>query len=105
MISTGDKLWIVFEYLEKDLKMFVDNFPKEKIPLTHIKTILKQILQGLAYIHMEGIIHRDLKPQNILISSDKDFNKIEVKLADFGLARTFSQLTKNLTKNTSKFLA
>lgn len=44
-----------------------------------------EMLAGLAYIHSCKILHRDMKPQNVLINS-----KQEVKIADFGLARTYS---------------
>jgi len=46
--------------------------------------IMKQILEGLKYIHELGLVHRDLKPQNILMDS---FELLEgaVKIADFGL--------------------
>eukprot|EP00210_Caulerpa_lentillifera_P004699 g4483.t1 len=44
--------------------------------------ILRQILQGLAYIHSQRTIHRDLKPANIFYSSTG-----EIKLGDFGLAK------------------
>ena len=42
------------------------------------------MIKGLEYCHVRGVIHRDLKPQNILISSAG-----KLKLADFGLARSF----------------
>ena len=47
-----------------------------------IKGLMKQLLQGVAYLHQQGIVHRDLKLSNILV--DNDFN---LKICDFGLAR------------------
>ncbi len=98
--------------MDLDLKDFIDSYDSnEKIPTTLIKEIIKQILNGIAYIHLEGVLHRDLKPQNVLINYDKQesmgkiVNLPTVKLADFGLARTFSNFSKNLSKNTSKSLS
>ena len=54
----------------------------KKFSLNVIKYYLKQILEGLAYLHFKGIIHRDLKGGNILIS-----NKGVAKLSDFGCAK------------------
>ena len=45
-----------------------------------------QLVQGLAYLHSKRILHRDLKSQNILL----DPSTVVAKIADFGLARTFS---------------
>ena len=43
-----------------------------------------QILHALCFCHMRRIIHRDLKPQNLLLNK-----RGVIKLADFGLARTY----------------
>lgn len=42
---------------------------------------MKQILDGVLYLHENGIIHRDLKLGNLFLNDD-----IEVKIGDFGLA-------------------
>jgi serine/threonine protein kinase len=100
VICINERMYLIFEYMEMDLKSFISNFG-EKIPTELIKKIMKEILKGLSFIHLEGILHRDLKPQNILINYNKENNLLEVKLADFGLARTYSLISKNMTRYTS----
>lgn len=41
-------------------------------------------MTGVDFLHTHRIIHRDLKPQNLLVSADE-----HIKLADFGLAKTY----------------
>ncbi|EGG13681.1 hypothetical protein DFA_11442 [Cavenderia fasciculata] len=43
---------------------------------------MKQVLEGVQYIHNNNIIHRDLKPENILVSHD-----YILKIADFGMSK------------------
>ncbi len=49
-------------------------------------TIVKSLLEAVAYLHRNGIVHRDIKPENILFVT-KDDDDLSVKLIDFGLAR------------------
>ncbi|EDV25811.1 Cyclin-dependent kinase 1 [Trichoplax sp. H2] len=79
------KLYLVFEFLDMDLKRYLDTLPKGKtIDAMLMKSYLYQILLGVVYCHSHRVLHRDLKPQNLLINS-----KGCIKLADFGLGRAF----------------
>ncbi|XP_069728337.1 cyclin-dependent kinase 3 [Phaenicophaeus curvirostris] len=84
VVHSQKKLYMVFEYLNQDLKKHMDSSPIGELPLSLAKKYLFQLLQGVRFCHSHGVIHRDLKPQNLLINEAG-----EIKLADFGLARTF----------------
>ncbi|XP_074652153.1 cyclin-dependent kinase 2-like [Tubulanus polymorphus] len=92
VIHNDKKLYLVFEYLNQDLKKFMDNAPPSGIPLPLIKSYLHQLLQGIAYCHTHRVLHRDLKPQNLLIDCEGS-----IKLADFGLARAFGVPVRSYT--------
>lgn len=88
IIHTENHLTLVFEYLEKDLKQYMEDCGNI-LSMNNVRLFLFQLLRGLAYCHQRRILHRDLKPQNLLINE-----KGELKLADFGLARAKSVPTK-----------
>jgi serine/threonine protein kinase len=83
VIHTENKLMLVFEYMDKDLKKYMDTYGSP-LPHDQIKSFMFQLLNGVAFCHERHVLHRDLKPQNLLIN-----RKGELKLADFGLARAF----------------
>lgn len=85
VIHQETKLYLVFEYLDLDLKKHMDSSPHISNDRMVIKGYVYQLCASIAFCHAHRVLHRDLKPQNLLI--DKSTNKL--KLADFGLARAF----------------
>lgn len=82
VISLSQKLELVFEFCSGDLKQLW-NETKQAFSGLKLKSMAYQLCAGAAFCHGLRIIHRDLKPQNLLLSGET------LKIADFGLARTF----------------
>jgi len=78
-----EKMVLVFEMLESDLKKYMKALNGQMTPAT-VRDFTRQLLVGIEYCHAHRIIHRDLKPQNLLIDQG-----MRLKIADFGLARAF----------------
>ncbi|XP_051929521.1 myosin light chain kinase 3-like [Hippocampus zosterae] len=94
---------LVMEYVEGG-ELF-DRIIDENCNLTEFDTVLfiRQICEGLQYMHRMYILHLDLKPENILCVS-RATNKI--KIIDFGLARRYKPREKlKVNFGTPEFLA
>lgn len=91
VVHTERKLTLVFEYLDQDLKKYLD-VCEGGLDSTIARSFLFQLLTGVAYCHHHRVLHRDLKPQNLLINREG-----ELKLADFGLARAFGIPVRSYT--------
>ncbi|GMM44968.1 cyclin-dependent serine/threonine-protein kinase [Pichia kluyveri] len=83
--SSSNKIYLVFEYLDMDLKKYMESIPEgQGMNKNMVKKFMVQLVKGIYYCHSHRVLHRDLKPQNLLI--DKEGS---LKVADFGLARAF----------------
>uniref|UniRef100_A0AAY4BUJ9 Protein kinase domain-containing protein n=1 Tax=Denticeps clupeoides TaxID=299321 RepID=A0AAY4BUJ9_9TELE len=78
-----ESLFLVMSYCEQDLASLLENM-QSPFSEAQVKCIMLQLLRGLAYLHHNFILHRDLKVSNLLMT-----DKGCVKIADFGLARTY----------------
>lgn len=103
--ESDDYLLLILELMEwctlKQLiiKRFQDNdpFTEEECSL-----IIKNILEGLNYMHSNNIMHRDIKPDNIMFKKIGDLNSL--KIIDFGLATFYETKVKRFC-GTLKFMA
>uniref|UniRef100_A0A182NJH3 cyclin-dependent kinase n=1 Tax=Anopheles dirus TaxID=7168 RepID=A0A182NJH3_9DIPT len=77
-------LFLVFEHLDQDLDEYIKRLPPKGMSPSTIQRLSREMLTGIDFLHSHRIVHRDLKPQNLLISTDG-----HLKLADFGLAKTY----------------
>merc|ERR1712087_534628 len=84
VLCKPNKLVLVFEFLENDLKKYMKQQNGRLTPAA-VKRFAYQLCRGIEFCHANRIIHRDIKPQNLLINKD-----LQLKLADFGLARAFT---------------
>jgi len=83
MYDTGDRFLFVMELVTGG-ELFDRIVEKGSYSEDDAKTLVRQILQGVGYLHSTGIAHRDLKPENLLLKSRE--SDMDIKIADFGLS-------------------
>ncbi|CAD8082624.1 unnamed protein product [Paramecium sonneborni] len=98
-------LFLVLEYCEMDVKHMMINYFDNKLPEDLVINILRQMVNGLNYLHQKNILHRDLKLENIGVMIKKEdfyqhkklnnihfqsiFQNGSYKLLDLGLSKKF----------------
>ncbi|XP_053546529.1 cyclin-dependent kinase 11B isoform X6 [Bombina bombina] len=89
--SNMDKIYIVMNYVEHDLKSLMETMKQPFLP-GEVKTLMIQLLRGVRHLHDNWILHRDLKTSNLLLSHSGI-----LKVGDFGLAREYGSPLKPYT--------
>ncbi|KAI0408185.1 Pkinase-domain-containing protein [Xylaria palmicola] len=93
--SKDQNLNLVLEYLPLgDLEMLIHDTEHIRYGAADIKAWMGMLTRAVWFCHESFVLHRDIKPNNLLIAADG-----EVKLADFGLARSFSDPYRPMTSN------
>lgn len=89
-----DTLYYVMEYIDGP-NCETRLHEVKRFPWWDVLDLMIQVTQGLKYAHDHGIVHRDLKPANILLAprteDEEPVRRFTAKIADFGVARVFSQ--------------
>lgn len=89
--ATMDKIYMAMDYAEHDVRSVLDRI-KHPYSQSEVKSLLRQILRGVAYMHRHWVLHRDLKTSNLLLNQGG-----VVKICDFGLARRFADPPASMT--------
>jgi serine/threonine protein kinase len=107
--SGRDAVFLLFEYCEHDLAALINSHAQHNSkqndsnsstsiqPLfkeSEVKSLTQQLLSALEYIHSNHVVHRDIKLSNLLYNS-----KGQLKVADFGLARTLASPVDHESNN------
>ncbi|CAH0720771.1 unnamed protein product, partial [Brenthis ino] len=92
--SNMDKIFIVMDYVEHDLKSLMETMRgKKQVFLPgEVKCLMTQLLKAVHHLHDNWILHRDLKTSNLLLS-----HKGILKVGDFGLAREYGSPLRQYT--------
>ena len=88
----------ILEFIKgENLTKFLDRYKsmKQYIDQKLIIIILKEILNGLNYLHNQNILHRDITTDNIMIESDSN----NIKITDFGISALYKQYNFNFQQN------
>lgn len=79
---------LIFEFCRTNLEEVIQQSKKDEkyIPVAEVRKFMKQIFEGMKYVHTKKVTHRDLKPENILLTEDG-----VIKICDFGSAKVLDE--------------
>jgi len=84
-VEAPRRYYLILEYCDGGT---LERTAKEgsKLGDNQVARLMRQMLQGLAFLHAKNIIHRDVKPHNAFLVGQVSSERVNVKLGDFGIA-------------------
>ena len=86
--STPEQYYIITEYCALG-ELFNELQKVKMFDEGQVAFLMNQIFRAVAYCHSQNVIHRDLKPENIMIIKRESNRCLQIKIIDFGTAKTF----------------
>lgn len=95
VVGSGlDKVYMVMDYFEHDVKMLMSAMGPQHFTQAEVKCLMLQLLRGTAYMHENWVLHRDMKTSNLLMD-----NAGRLCICDFGLARKYGSPLRPYTQS------
>eukprot|EP01113_Clastostelium_recurvatum_P017031 TRINITY_DN1994_c0_g1_i2.p1 TRINITY_DN1994_c0_g1~~TRINITY_DN1994_c0_g1_i2.p1 ORF type:complete len:595 (+),score=91.52 TRINITY_DN1994_c0_g1_i2:173-1957(+) len=95
--KTGD-LFLVMEFMDAGTLMsLIEHSPTKCLSPIQIQDVMRQVVDGVEYIHRHNVVHRDLKPDNLLLSREG-----VVKISDFGSAQEADDIQAEYDTSSAK---
>ena len=89
VLGEDQRLMLIYELLDKDLYKLIEEVRgrKGRLEEDQIRSLMYQLLKGVACIHKRGYFHRDLKPENLVLKDNE-----LLKVTDFGIIKEQSSI-------------
>ncbi len=84
--SDDGRLFIVMAYYRGETLR--ERLARGPLPIAEVETLAAQLARGLAAAHQAGVTHRDVKPANVMLAEAGAGHPAQVKIVDFGIAKT-----------------
>jgi len=92
-VENKEANYIIMEYIEGETLAEYIETTTGPIPEKRTILLFLKILDAVSYAHEKNIIHRDIKPANFIVNKNNN-----IKILDFGIAKSIDSISKSLTK-------
>ncbi|XP_076038713.1 serine/threonine-protein kinase pim-3-like [Oratosquilla oratoria] len=82
--SSDECFYMVMELIPSAMSIYDYIKSCKDLPIDEVKRLFKNIVRTIKGCLKAGVSHKDIKPDNILIYRDKDSDRLDIKVIDFG---------------------